>query len=38
MYEGPVIDAHTHPLLYPEGQIGEPHPPEDYIRRAEARR
>ncbi len=34
MYEGPVIDAHTHPLLYPEGQIGEPHPPEDYIRRA----
>jgi predicted TIM-barrel fold metal-dependent hydrolase len=34
MYDGPVIDAHTHPLLYPEGQIGEPHPPEDYRRRA----
>jgi hypothetical protein len=34
MYAGPVIDAHTHPLLYPEGQIGEPHPPEDYRRRA----
>ncbi len=33
MYDGPVIDAHTHPMLYPEGQIGEPHPPEDYRRR-----
>jgi uncharacterized protein len=34
MYDGPVIDAHTHPLLYPEGQIGAAHPPEDYRRRA----
>jgi uncharacterized protein len=35
MYDGPVIDAHTHPMLYPEGQIGQPHPPEDYRRRAQ---
>ena len=34
MYDGPVIDAHTHPMLSPEGQIGrEPHPPGDYRRR-----
>jgi uncharacterized protein len=34
MYDGPVIDAHTHPMLYPEGQVGgRPHPPEDYRRR-----
>jgi len=31
VYSGPVIDAHTHPMLDPEGQIvSEPHPPETY--------
>ena len=31
MYHGPVIDAHTHPMLDPESQIvAEPHPPEAY--------
>jgi predicted TIM-barrel fold metal-dependent hydrolase len=31
VYHGPVIDAHTHPMLDPESQIvGEPHPPEAY--------
>ena len=31
VYSGPVIDAHTHPMLDPEAQIvSEPHPPEAY--------
>ena len=31
MYDGPVIDAHTHPMLGPDDQMGgRPHPPEDY--------
>ena len=31
MYHGPLIDAHTHPMLDPEGQIVSiPHPPEAY--------
>lgn len=31
VYSGPVIDAHTHPMLDPQGQIvSEPHPPEAY--------
>jgi predicted TIM-barrel fold metal-dependent hydrolase len=31
VYLGPIVDAHTHPMLDPEGQIvGEPHPPEAY--------
>ncbi|HEY3882772.1 MAG TPA: amidohydrolase family protein [Trebonia sp.] len=31
MYHGPLIDAHTHPMLDPEGQIvSVPHPPEAY--------
>ncbi len=31
VYSGPVIDAHTHPMLDPEGQIvAQPHPPEAY--------
>ena len=31
MYHGPVIDAHTHPMLDPESQIvAVPHPPEAY--------
>jgi hypothetical protein len=31
VYHGPVIDAHTHPMLDPESQIvAEPHPPEAY--------
>jgi uncharacterized protein len=32
VYDGPFIDAHTHPMLDPEGQIvGAPHPPEAYL-------
>ncbi len=32
MYLGPLIDAHTHPMLDPESQIGRvPHPPEAYL-------
>ena len=32
MYDGPIIDAHTHPMLDPEGQIvSVPHPPETYL-------
>jgi uncharacterized protein len=31
VYPGPYIDAHTHPMLDPEGQIvSVPHPPEAY--------
>jgi uncharacterized protein len=31
VYHGPVIDAHTHPMLDPESQIvAFPHPPEAY--------
>ncbi len=31
VYEGPIIDGHTHPMLDPEGQIvAVPHPPEAY--------
>ena len=31
MYDGPIIDAHTHPMLDPENQIvAAPHPPEAY--------
>jgi predicted TIM-barrel fold metal-dependent hydrolase len=31
VYIGPIIDAHTHPMLDPEGQIVDsPHPPEAY--------
>ncbi len=31
MYDGPVIDAHTHPMLGIGDQMtGRPHPPEDY--------
>jgi uncharacterized protein len=31
VYHGPIIDAHTHPMLDAESQIvGEPHPPEAY--------
>lgn len=31
MYTGPVIDAHTHPMLDQDDQIGaDPHPPERY--------
>jgi predicted TIM-barrel fold metal-dependent hydrolase len=31
VYPGPFIDAHTHPMLDPEGQIvSVPHPPEAY--------
>lgn len=31
MYHGPLIDAHTHPMLDPAGQIvSVPHPPEAY--------
>lgn len=31
MYDGPVIDAHTHPMLGPDDQMGpRPHPPEAY--------
>lgn len=31
MYHGPIIDAHTHPMLDPESQIvAVPHPPEAY--------
>ena len=31
MYDGPIIDAHTHPMLDKESQIvSEPHPPEAY--------
>lgn len=31
MYQGPIIDAHTHPMLEPEEQTGDrPHPPQAY--------
>jgi predicted TIM-barrel fold metal-dependent hydrolase len=31
VYLGPIIDAHTHPMLDPDGQIvADPHPPEAY--------
>jgi uncharacterized protein len=31
VYDGPIIDAHTHPMLDKESQIvSEPHPPEAY--------
>jgi uncharacterized protein len=31
VYHGPIIDAHTHPMLDPESQIvAVPHPPEAY--------
>jgi uncharacterized protein len=31
MYDGPVIDAHIHPLVTPDEQLtAEPHPPEAY--------
>jgi uncharacterized protein len=31
MYDGPVIDAHTHPMLSSDEQLAaEPHPPEAY--------
>jgi len=31
VYDGPIIDAHTHPMLDPESQIvAVPHPPEAY--------
>ena len=39
MYDGPIIDAHTHPMLDPESQIvARPHPPEDYRALAEGTR
>ena len=32
MYDGPIIDAHTHPMLDPDAQIvADPHPPEAYL-------
>ena len=32
VYEGPIIDAHTHPMLDPgEPILGTPHPPEKYL-------
>jgi predicted TIM-barrel fold metal-dependent hydrolase len=32
VYDGPIIDAHTHPMLDPEAQIvASPHPPEAYL-------
>ena len=32
VYEGPIIDAHTHPMLDPgEPIVGTPHPPEKYL-------
>ncbi len=31
MYDGPIIDAHTHPMLGLDDQVGgQPHPPEAY--------
>lgn len=31
MYDGPIIDAHTHPMLGPDHQLGaQPHPPQAY--------
>jgi uncharacterized protein len=34
MYDGPIIDAHTHPMLDARDQVGaEPHPPEAYRER-----
>jgi predicted TIM-barrel fold metal-dependent hydrolase len=31
VYDGPIIDAHTHPMLSPDGQmVGQPHPPQAY--------
>jgi uncharacterized protein len=33
VYQGAIIDAHTHPMLDPESQIvAVPHPPEAYLR------
>jgi predicted TIM-barrel fold metal-dependent hydrolase len=32
VYEGPIIDAHTHPMLDPDERIVDsPHPPEKYL-------
>ena len=32
VYKGPIIDAHTHPMLDPsEPIVGTPHPPEKYL-------
>jgi predicted TIM-barrel fold metal-dependent hydrolase len=32
VYEGPIIDAHTHPMLDPDEPIVDtPHPPEEYL-------
>ncbi len=32
VYEGPIIDAHTHPMLDPnESIVAAPHPPEKYL-------
>jgi hypothetical protein len=32
VYDGPIIDAHTHPMLDPDAQIvADPHPPEAYL-------
>jgi predicted TIM-barrel fold metal-dependent hydrolase len=32
VYDGPIIDAHTHPMLDPDAQIvAAPHPPEAYL-------
>jgi hypothetical protein len=31
VYAGPIIDAHTHPMLGTDDQVGgRPHPPEAY--------
>jgi hypothetical protein len=31
VYDGPIIDAHTHPMLDATDQVGsQPHPPEAY--------
>lgn len=39
MYLGPLIDAHTHPMLDPESQIvSTPHPPEAYRARVQGSR
>ncbi len=32
MYDGPIIDAHTHPMLTGDDQVaGDPHPPAAYL-------
>jgi uncharacterized protein len=39
VYEGPIIDAHTHPMLDPgEPIVGTPHPPEEYLALVEGSR